>query len=116
MNFDEAITAHSQWKSKLSSYIAHPDNGLTAAAVSQDNQCPLGKWIVGEGAKFSNLPEYSTLKTEHTRFHKAAGDVIRKASGGQNVSAEVALGAHSEFGNASNAVVSAIMAMKAKAH
>jgi len=116
MNFDDAIAAHTQWKMKLSSFLSHPDNSLNAGTVGQDNQCPLGKWISGDGAKFSKLPEYVKLRTEHTRFHKAAGDVVRKASSGQKVSEEIALGSHSEFAAASNAVVSAIMAMKAKAH
>jgi Chemoreceptor zinc-binding domain len=116
MNFDDAITAHTQWKMKLSAYIAHPDNSLNASTVSADNHCALGQWIVGDGAKFAKLPEYAKLRTEHTRFHKAASEVVRKASSGQKVAEEVALGSHSEFASASNAVVSAIMAMKAKAH
>jgi len=42
------------------------------------------------------------------------GDVVKKALAGKKVSDEIALGAHSEFGSASNAVVSALMAMKLK--
>ena len=115
MNFDQAITAHSDWKRKLSSYIQKPDHSLKPAEVAMDNTCELGKWIGGEGAKFSKLPEYASLKTAHTSFHKAAGEVVRKADAGQNVTEEVALGAKSEFSAASSAVVQAIMHMKAKA-
>ena len=114
MNFDEAIAAHSQWKMKLSAYLSHPDGSIDAATAGQDNKCPLGNWIAGEGTKYSALPEYAKLKSEHTRFHKAVSDVIRKAASGQKVGEETALGAHSEFGTASNAVVSAIMTMKGK--
>ena len=115
MNFDDAVSAHSQWKMKLSAYLLHPDGSMDAATASLDNKCSLGQWIVGEGAKYSTLPEYAKLKSEHTRFHKAVGNVIRKAATGQKVTDEIALGSHSEFGVASNAVVLAIMAMKAKA-
>jgi hypothetical protein len=114
MNFDDAVSAHTQWKMKLSSYLAHPDGSLDAVTASIDNKCSLGQWIFGEGVKHSKLPEYTKLKSEHTRFHKAVGEVIKKASSGQNVTAETALGSHSDFGSASNAVVSAIMAMKNK--
>ncbi len=115
MNFDDAISAHAQWKMKLSLYLLHPDGSLDAATVSLDNKCPLGQWIIGEGAKYSTLPEYAQLKTQHTRFHKAVGGVIRKAAAGQKVAEETALGSHSEFGTSSAAVVSAIMAMKSHA-
>jgi hypothetical protein len=115
MNFDDAIAAHTQWKMKLSSYLSHPDGSLDAATVSLDNKCALGQWITGDGAKYSTLPEYAKLKTEHTRFHKAVGDVVRKASSGQRVADETALGSHSEFASASSAVVSAIMAMRGRA-
>ncbi|HTR66922.1 MAG TPA: CZB domain-containing protein [Terriglobales bacterium] len=115
MNFDDAVAAHAQWKMKLSSYLSHPDGSLDAATASLDNKCALGQWISGDGASYSRLPEYAKLKSEHARFHKAVGDVIRKAASGQSVSEETALGSHSEFGSASNAVVTAIMAMKGKA-
>lgn len=114
MNFDEAISAHSQWKSKLVAYIAKPDGTLEAGIVSLDNRCPLGQWIYGEGAQHSGLPEFTKLRTEHNRFHKIAGDVVRKAAAGQQVTEDLALGAHSDFAAASSSVVLAIMAMKAK--
>ncbi|HUO26906.1 MAG TPA: CZB domain-containing protein [Candidatus Aquilonibacter sp.] len=115
MNFDEAITAHADWKRKLSRYIQHPDHSLKAAEVSTDNKCALGQWIYGEGAKHAALPEYSKLKSEHQRFHKAAAAVITKADSGVNESEEIALGGKSDFSTTSASVVTAIMAMKAKA-
>ena len=115
MNFDDAIKAHSDWKMKLTKYIKHPDHSLKSAEVAIDNRCALGQWINGEGKKFASLPEFSKLKTEHQRFHKAAAAVVVKADSGQDQSEEVCLGAKSEYAAASSTVVSAIMAMKAKA-
>ena len=63
---------------------------------------------------FANLPEYSTLKTEHSHFHKAAATVVRRADSGQKVTEDVALGGKSEFATASAAVVRSIMALKSK--
>jgi methyl-accepting chemotaxis protein len=115
MDFDEAIKAHSAWKMKLSAYLRKPDGSLKAADIQVDNKCALGQWIYGLGAKWSSLPEYATLKSEHARFHKAASQVVIRADSGQDTSEDIALGAKSEFALASSAVVSAIMAIKRKA-
>ena len=58
MNFDQAISLHSDWKRKLSSYVQKPDGSLKWADIAPDNKCDLGKWIAGEGAKFSSLKEF----------------------------------------------------------
>ena len=112
MNFDQAINVHVQWKSKLAAYIAKPDHTVNAAALAMDNQCELGKWIHGSGQNLAGTPEFQKLAAEHARFHKAAGEVVRKADAGQRMIADVALGSKSEYATASNAVVSALMGMK----
>ena len=115
MDLDQAVQAHSQWKKKLADYLAKRDGSLIPAELSMDNKCPLGQWIYGEGAaKFSQLPEFPTLKREHTRFHKAVGDVVRNADSGKSITEEIALGSKSEFGAASSAVVTAILNLKAR--
>jgi len=116
MNFDDAITAHSAWKLKLTSYLKHPDGSLKVEDIQSDSKCNLGQWIHGEGTKWASSPHYTELKAEHARFHKAAASVVRKADSGQAVAEEVALGAKSDFANASSAVVSAIMHMKQHVH
>jgi len=115
MNFDDAVKAHSEWKSKLSRYIEHPDHSLKPSEVTIDTNCALGKWIESDGRKHAALPEFTRLKAEHQRFHKAAAGIITKVDAGADETKEVALGAKSEFSEASAAVVTAIMAMKAKA-
>lgn len=114
MDFDEAIKAHSAWKLKLSSYLRKPDGSLKATDVQVDNKCQLGQWIYGEGAKHSSMAEFTTLKSEHAKFHKAAAEVVKKADSGQDTSEETALGSKSAFSSASSAVVNAVMAMKRK--
>ncbi len=114
MDFNQAISAHSKWKTKLREYLVKPDRSLSASEIALDNKCELGKWIVGDGAKYSSLPEFQALRSEHAKFHKAAADVVRKADSGHRVIEEVALGSNSEFSLASANVVTAIMAIKNK--
>jgi hypothetical protein len=38
MNFEDAILAHSEWKSKLRNYISKKDNSLNPSILEQDNQ------------------------------------------------------------------------------
>jgi methyl-accepting chemotaxis protein len=115
MNFDEAITAHSAWKLKLSAYLRKPDGSLKASEVAADNKCPLGLWIHGDGKKHAALPEYGVLRNAHAKFHTSAGDVVRRADSGKNVTEELVLGGASDFSRASAAVVMAIINMKSKA-
>jgi hypothetical protein len=114
MDFDKAIAAHSQWKGKLSTYLRKPDHSLQPNEVSADSKCDLGKWIAADGAKMASDPEFSKLKSEHARFHKAAADIIRRANAGEKVAEETALGSSSEFMSASGAVVQALVEIKTK--
>jgi len=78
--------------------------------LKSPRQCELGKWLRGEGQKYTKSPEFAKLFADHTHFHKAAGEVARKADSGQ----QVTLGSHSEFATASAALVKSLMAMKSK--
>jgi len=112
MDFDEAIGNHSKWKRRLRQSLTKRDGSLNPSEVSLDHKCAIGEWIYGEGAKYSSLPEYTKLKYEHSRFHIVAAEVVKKASSGESVRAEMAPCSNSEFSTASSAVVIAIMAMK----
>lgn len=114
MNFEEAIQAHTAWKMKLASYLRTPDGSLNPSEVGVDNRCPLGQWIHGEAVRYADLPEYATLKSEHAKFHRAAAEVVARATSGQNVEEDIAVGSSSAFGKSSTAVVNAIMKMRRK--
>jgi hypothetical protein len=114
MNIEEAITAHATWKMKLAKYLSFPDRSLNASVVGSPDLCELGKWIKDEGKQYSNRPEFTALVSGHNRFHKAAGEIVRKADAGEHITDEIALGSKSEFAAASAAIVKSIMAMKSK--
>lgn len=112
MDFDGAIRAHAEWKLKLSVYISSPDKSLDVNTVARDDVCPLGQWIKEETHARAGDSSYLALRDNHAAFHKAAAEVIRHADSGQDVHAEIALGAGSPYAKASQAVVASCMTMK----
>lgn len=112
MNFEDAISAHQKWKSRLRMQIdGTAKETLDPALVCRDNQCDLGKWIHGEGAaQMGAKPEYIEVKTTHAQFHRVAGDIVTKAKAGDKAGAAAAL--EGPFYDASSKVVQAIMKCK----
>lgn len=78
-DFNAAISAHIDWKMKLSKYLSHPDGSLDHNKVCKDNACSLGKWIYGDGQNYRSLntKTFDDLKNSHAEFHKIAGQVIK---------------------------------------
>ncbi|MGA7157047.1 MAG: CZB domain-containing protein [Acidobacteriaceae bacterium] len=114
MDFAEAIKVHSDYRMKLRCYVTKPDHSLIPAEMAVDNRCALGEWLYGEGRKYSGLPEYERLMSDHATFHKAAADVIERADRGICVDSEIAVGSHSSFALASSLIVATLTAMKVK--
>lgn len=113
MNFNDALVAHTNWKNRIKSFIDHQEP-LDAIAVAKDNNCDLGKWIYGEGAKYSSLPEFQVVKTKHAQFHQTAAETIRKASGLPKDEALALLGFGSAYSSASAGCVHAISELQAR--
>lgn len=112
MDFNAAIVAHSEWKRKLKAYLQNPDHSLRSAEVALDSKCELGKWIVGEGRQYASSAVFRNLTAEHTRFHKAAGELVHLANSGQKVNVEAVFAGESEIARATAAVVNALAEMK----
>lgn len=112
MDFDDAVATHSKWKLKVRHALAKHDGSLRPEEISLDHKCVLGRWIYAEGAHYSSLPEYLTLKFEHARFHMVAASLVKRANAGESIDAELAPCSNSEFSTSSSAVVMSIMAMK----
>ena len=78
-DFDKAIDAHRQWKVKLRAAIAERGH-LDADTICKDDQCPLGKWIHGEGGKkWSHKPRFVEL-TRCSRRPNAACERIERGA------------------------------------
>jgi methyl-accepting chemotaxis protein len=80
-DYDGIVSKHRAWVSNLRQYLDGKKNDLKATRDDYKN-CGLGKWIYGEGKKFSNLPSYIDAEKTHQAFHDQAGKIIAlKASG-----------------------------------
>jgi hypothetical protein len=112
MNFDDTVSAHTRWKSRLRASIDGSGENLDAAVVARDDACDLGKWIHGAGSRYKALPEHQALQTAHARFHKCASEVVTRNAKGQKAEAEKLMADGGEFSRHSTETVSAIMAMQ----
>jgi methyl-accepting chemotaxis protein len=110
MNFEEAIAAHVNWKTKLRVLIGGQGD-VDANSLATDTACALGQWLYGEGAKYASQPAYATLKSAHQKFHKVAGAIATKAKSGQKAAASTLLDG-AEYGQASMAVVQSLTALR----
>ena len=110
--FDAALTAHAEWKNRLIRLInGTSSERLDPAVVCKDDQCGLGKWIHGDGAKqFSSDPLFARLRQQHAKFHEAAAFVIEEAHKQGDVKTLIADG--SNFDQLSGQVISDLISMK----
>ncbi len=113
MNFEEAVSVHQRWKTRLRVVIdGKSTETLDPQVVCKDDQCDLGKWIHGEGGRaMGSKPEFNEVKTTHACFHRTAGEVLRKALAGDKAGASILL--DGEFFQASSKVIQAITKCKA---
>ena len=75
-DFGAAISAHLDWKMKLSRYLETPDGSLDPSKVCLDNACALGKWLYGDGQKHRSHHDFENLRLAHSDFHKTASEII----------------------------------------
>jgi len=104
MSIDVAASAHVQRKANLAACLAKPNRTLKPPEVAADDKCVPGQWLDGEGRIHAGKKECAEVVQKHAQFHKATAEVVRRANAGEAASEEVALGAKSEFAQASGAV------------
>ncbi len=110
-HFDEAIAAHVKWKLRLGKYIdGTSEEKLESSAICQDNACTLGQWIYGDGTRHGELPQYRSLVEKHAKFHRCAGEVVRRVEAGDRSGARSLL--NGEFSESAKDTVTAIMDLK----
>lgn len=93
-DFTAAISAHIDWKMKLSKYLNHPDGSLDPKKVGLDNACVLGKWLYGDGLKFesANPGLFQSVRNSHAEFHRTAAEIIGLINSGNQDEARRLLG------------------------
>lgn len=112
MDRNEAIRAHTGWKKRLTAYLRHPDGSLDPSDVERVNACEIGAWIEDEGrAEFSSDMAFQHLEVAHSRFHRCAADMMRRADTDTCATEAAALGVHDELSRASMEVVNSLLAL-----
>jgi aerotaxis receptor len=109
INLDEAIKAHSNWRSKLRTAIIKKEQ-LDVDTVSRDDCCAMGKWLYGSGkSQFGSRPRFTELLEAHRGFHQEAGRVARKVNQGAYDEAANMLNSEAAYGRASQKVTQLIV-------
>lgn len=113
LNFRTAIEAHQKWKMRLHDLIDGKSvEELDPDWVSRDDQCELGQWIHGPGARqFAGQPEFADLRNNHAAFHQCAARVLSLAQSGQPARAAAEMAPGGEFARISRQVVGDLAAM-----
>jgi methyl-accepting chemotaxis protein len=88
-DYDLIVAKHRAWISNLREYIDNKNNALKANPDDYKN-CALGKWIYGEGSKYSSSGSYKTLEDIHHNFHELAGTIIKLKDANKTGEAEAA--------------------------
>jgi len=111
-DFDQAIAAHSQWKTKLRNAATNGEQ-LDVATVSRDDCCPLGKWLHGGGkSSWGHMPVFVDLVARHKAFHQEVGKVAQVVNAGHLDQAKSMLEGGTPYAHATGEVVVALRSLK----
>jgi methyl-accepting chemotaxis protein len=115
MDLQEAIRAHSEWKTKLRGAIT-AQSTLDVATIARDDCCQLGKWLHGDSKPvYGPLSSHVACLHKHADFHKEAAKVAGAINAKKFTDAEQMLESGSAYALASNEVIYAIGALKREA-
>ena len=120
---EQAIAAHKKWLKHINMTIALSSYELESSAtktaenqalvekVSQDTNCPLGKWLYSlTDQSILNSSFYVEVMTLHKLFHQEAGEVLGLAFEGQNIQAKAMIADNTPFTKHSQALIATLKA------
>ncbi|MEC7764701.1 MAG: CZB domain-containing protein [Pseudomonadota bacterium] len=86
---DAALTAHAQWKHKLSNAINIGQCEQGADAIACDDRCAFGQWLYGQtlDAGTKARKPYQVTRRLHADFHVSAGKIAKLAEQGEKAQA-----------------------------
>lgn len=113
LDFRGAIEAHADWKLRLQRAIEGTSTEpLDPHVIGRDDQCLLGQWIRGAGARqFGGQRKFADLRARHGYFHVCAGRILTLALAGQRDAATIEIGPTGEFARVSRDVTSDLAAL-----
>jgi len=102
MDLNDAIDAHVHWRFQFRQFLEGAPGALSGEIAGQEDQCVLGKWLLGEGReKYGNLPEFPDLRAQHARFHAFARAIVERLQAGDKLGVEKLLAVDGDFARAS---------------
>lgn len=120
---EQAINAHEKWIKHINTTIALSvyeldtsdskvaENNALVEKVSQDYNCPLGKWLhTTRDDLILSSPFYHKVVELHKLFHKEAGQVLTLAFQGDNIKAKAMIAENTDFDQHSKALIETLKA------
>jgi hypothetical protein len=94
-----AIVDHVQWRRQMVSYAIQrsalpPDSPVRQLEDYPPlclTKCALGKWYVGEGRYFADIPMYQAIDAPHRALHEVGDGIVGKVRSGASLSDMVPL-------------------------
>lgn len=88
-----AIVDHVQWRRQMVSFAIQRAALPSDAPVRQSdgypalclNKCALGKWYIGEGRYFADIPTYRDLDAPHRKLHDLGGQIVGEVRSGADL-------------------------------
>lgn len=113
MDLDQGLEQHIKWKTVLRRYIDAPTAApLDAETIERSDRCELGRWILTEGARFSDNAEFQKLRETHAAFHQCAAEVVRRVQANDTSGAKELLGPESRFSTLSRLITQQLQKLK----
>jgi hypothetical protein len=113
MRYWSPLGAHARWIAKLREFI-YGAGDMDVDIVGRDDQCELGRWIYGVGARFRKLEEYRRAKEIHQAFHRRAVKVVTMVNRGQRLEAAADLAPGGELRGLSVVLANAFATLNRK--
>ncbi len=119
----QAIAAHEKWLKHINMTVAlsnyelessttkSAENQALVEKVSQDHNCPLGKWLYSiTDQSILNSSFYTEVMALHKLFHQEAGEVLSLAFEGENIKAKAMIAENTPFAEHSQALIATLEA------
>jgi PAS domain S-box-containing protein len=120
IDFDDAIAAHLKWKQRLTTELKKPTRlPQPEEVLCEPRRCALGQWLelISERSceRRSRLELSQIRKAQklHVQFHEAARKLVVRAHRGEDLFADVVLGADSEYERSSQELMAELMRLRA---
>jgi len=110
---DEAIYAHSRWKTRLKNMINSGRSDVPVSNIRNPHHCQFGKWL--DSSKEAKKSSYYTEVIKlHKQFHENAAEVAGLAISGQTIEATHKMEIGSTFSKTSAKLVNILADWKSK--